>query len=140
MARVQYATFTVADQLYGVEVSRVQEVFRFTDYTPVPLAPPALGGLINLRGQVIDAVDLRLRMGLPARTDRERMNVVVRVSDEWVSLLVDKIGDVVELDEDAFEAPPDTLTGVARDLIIGAFKLSEGLVLALDADRAANMN
>ncbi len=139
MAGVQYATFTVADQLYGVEVSRVQEVFRFTDYTPVPLAPSSLGGLINLRGQVIDAVDLRQRMGLPTRTDKERMNVVVRVADEWVSLLVDKIGDVVELDQDAFEAPPDTLTGVARELIVGAFKLPQGLVLALDAERAADL-
>ena len=97
MAITQYATFTLADGLYGVEVQRVQEVLRAQQSTPVPAASPAIGGLINLRGQVVTAIDLRTVLDLPPRPeDTEPMNVVVRVSGEAVSFLVDVIGGVVE--------------------------------------------
>jgi purine-binding chemotaxis protein CheW len=137
MTTVQYATFEVADQLFGLEVGRVQEVLTFSEYTPVPLAPAHVGGLFNLRGQVIAALDLRVRLGLPP-TDLSdgAMNVIVRTDDESVSLLVDRIGDVVELDDNAAETPPDTLTGPVRDLITATFPLADRLMLALDA-RAA---
>lgn len=136
---MQYATFEIDDQLFGVDVATVQEVFRFQEYTPVPLAPHCVNGLINLRGQVITALDLRVRMGLPPRpADELPMNVVVRVDDEPVSLLVDRIGDVVELYDDTFEPPPDTLSGGSRELIVGAFKLERRLVLALDVRRAVD--
>ena len=137
MTTVQYATFEVADQLFGLEVGRVQEVLTFSEYTPVPLAPAHVGGLFNLRGQVIAALDLRVRLGLPP-TDLSdgAMNVIVRTDDESVSLLVDRIGDVVELDDTAAEVPPDTLTGPVRDLITATFPLENRLMLALDA-RAA---
>jgi purine-binding chemotaxis protein CheW len=137
MTTVQYATFEVADQLFGLEVGRVQEVLTFSEYTPVPLAPAHVGGLFNLRGQVIAALDLRVRLGLPP-TDLSdgAMNVIVRDDDESVSLLVDRIGDVVELDDTAAEVPPDTLTGPVRDLITATFPLEDRLMLALDA-RAA---
>jgi len=137
MTTVQYATFEVADQLFGLEVGRVQEVLTFSEYTPVPLAPAHVGGLFNLRGQVIAALDLRVRLGLPPTdlTDGA-MNVIVRTDDESVSLLVDRIGDVVELDDNAAETPPDTLTGPVRELITATFPLADRLMLALDA-RAA---
>jgi purine-binding chemotaxis protein CheW len=137
MTTVQYATFEVADQLFGLEVGRVQEVLTFSEYTPVPLAPAHVGGLFNLRGQVIAALDLRVRLGLPPTDLSEgAMNVIVRDDDESVSLLVDRIGDVVELDDTAAEVPPDTLTGPVRDLITATFPLEDRLMLALDA-RAA---
>lgn len=137
MTTVQYATFEVADQLFGLEVGRVQEVLSFSEYTPVPLAPPYVGGLFNLRGQVIAALDLRVRLGLPARSlSGETMNVIVRTEDESVSLLVDRIGDVVELDDSSAEPPPDTLIGPVRELITATFPLADRLMLALDA-RAA---
>src|SRR5690349_25120136 len=108
----QFATFEVADQLFGVEVDTVQEVLSYNEYTPVPLAPAAVGGLFNLRGQVIAAVDLRVQLGMPPRAgDGPAMNVIVRTNDESVSLLVDHIGEVVVLDDAAFEPPPETLTG-----------------------------
>src|SRR5215211_1323390 len=130
MASRQFATFEVADQLFGVEVHTVQEVLSYNQYTPVPLAPPAVGGLFNLRGQVIAAVDLRVQLGLPPRDlDGPAMNVIVRTEDESVSLLVDRIGEVVDLSEDAFEPPPDTLHGPSRELINGAFKLDGRLML-----------
>ena len=139
MSSSQYATFEVDDQLFGVPVAIVQEVLSFSEYTPVPLAPRAVGGLFNLRGQVIAAVDLRVQLGLPPRDlDGPAMNVIVRTEDESVSLLVDRIGEVVDLHEDAFEPPPDTLHGPSRHLISGAFKLDGRLMLALDTARATD--
>jgi purine-binding chemotaxis protein CheW len=139
MTSRQYATFEVDDQLFGVDVARVQEVLRFHEYTRVPLAPDAVGGLFNLRGQVIAAVDLRVQLGLDRRDlDGPAMNVIVRVEDEAVSLLVDRIGEVVELTDDALERTPDTLTGPSRELISGTFKLDDRLMLALDVRRAVS--
>jgi purine-binding chemotaxis protein CheW len=137
MASRQFATFEVANQLFGVEVHTVQEVLSYDEYTPVPLAPPAVGGLFNLRGQVIAAVDLRVQLGLPRQTlQGPVINVILRGDGEPVSLLVDRIGEVVDLDDDAFEPPPDTLSGPTRDLILGTFKLDARLMLALDVTQA----
>jgi purine-binding chemotaxis protein CheW len=139
MASRQYATFEVAGQLFGVEVAEVQEVLSFSEYTSVPLAPPAVGGLFNLRGQVIAAVDLRVQLGLARQAlDGPVMNVILRGDDEPVSLLVDRIGEVVDLDEAAFEPPPDTLTGPARKLVVGTFKMDGRLMLALDVNSAVD--
>ncbi|GAA2695869.1 MULTISPECIES: chemotaxis protein CheW [Actinosynnema] len=137
MTIIQYATFEVADQLFGLEVSRVQEVLSYSEYTPVPLAPSYVGGLFNLRGQVVAALDLRVRLGLePTVLDGPAMNIIVRSADESVSLLVDRIGDVVEVESADEEPPPDTLTGPIRTLITGTFPLANRLMLALDASGA----
>jgi purine-binding chemotaxis protein CheW len=139
MTSRQYATFEVADQLFGVDVATVQEVLRFHEYTRVPLAPAAVGGLFNLRGQVIAAVDLRVQLGLPPQDLAEPvMNVIVRVDDEAVSLLVDRIGEVVELTDDSIERTPDTLGAPAREFIAAAFQFNDRLMLALDVRRAAD--
>ncbi len=133
----QYSTFTVDGLFLGVDVSLVQELIRYQPMTGVPLAPPVVGGLINLRGQIVTAIDLRTRLQLPARDPgRLPMNVVLRTDDGAVSLLVDEIGDVLDVTEHSFERPPETLTGVARDLIRGAHKLDGRLLLVLDTDRA----
>src|SRR4051794_7673605 len=137
MPDAQFATFTLADHVFGVEVESVQEVIRYQPMTRVPLAPGAVSGLINLRGQVITALDLRTRLGLPTRAqDVQPMNVVVRTDDGAVSLLVDSIGDVVHTGSEVFEEPPETLLGEARDLIRGAYKLDGRLLLALDVAKA----
>jgi purine-binding chemotaxis protein CheW len=133
----QYATFEVAGQLFGVEVQAVQEVLSFSEYTAVPLASPAVGGLFNLRGQVIAAVDLRVQLGLPRqRMDGTVMNVILRGDDEPVSLLVDVIGEVIDLDDSEFEPLPETLTGPARELVLSTVKLEGRLMLAVDVTRA----
>jgi len=133
-------TFFVNGYLFGIEVATVQEVIRYQPMTRVPLAPPALSGLINLRGQIIAAVDLRRRLGFPDRAAGELpMDVVVRTGDGMVSLLVDRIGDVVEVSEEAFEEPPDTLVGIARELIRGAYKLDDALLLSLDVQGAVEL-
>ncbi|HET9517872.1 MAG TPA: chemotaxis protein CheW [Actinoplanes sp.] len=139
MASRQFATFEVDGQLFGVEVDTVQEVLSYNEYTPVPLAPPAVGGLFNLRGQVIAAVDLRVQLGLARQAlQGPVMNVILRGDGEPVSLLVDRIGEVIDLDDDAFEPPPDTLNGPIRELVVGTFKLDGRLMLALDVDQAVD--
>jgi purine-binding chemotaxis protein CheW len=136
-ARQLIATFTVGDLLLGVDVESVQEVIGHQDITRVPLAPYGSTGLINLRGEVVTAIDMRSRFGFEPRPDAVRpMNVVVRVDNESVSLLVDAIGDVVEVSEAQFEEPPQTVSGVGRELIRGAYKLDAGLVLALYVARS----
>ena len=130
-------TFTLDGRLYGVDVDAVQEVLRGQTRTRIPLAPGTLAGLINLRGQVLSAIDLRVQLELPARDEQtEPMLVVIRVAGEPVALLVDTIGSVVDVDSDQFEPPPDTLSGTSRELLLGAYKLDNQLLLALDVDRA----
>lgn len=134
MSTAQYVTFTMADKLYGISVERVQEVLPSRTTTAVPLAEGDVAGLVNLRGQVVLALDLRVRLGLPARADGEQMMVVVDLGEEPVSLLVDTIGDVAEVGAEQFEAPPHTLAAELREVITGAYKLDDGLLLALDID------
>ncbi len=136
----QFTTFVLDGHLFGVEVETVQEVIRYQEMTRVPLATGSVGGLINLRGQVITALDLRRRLGMPDRpAGTLPMNVVVRTEEGVVSLLVDQIGDVIETDTNQFEVPPDTVSMQARDLIRGAFKLDTQLLLALDVPRAVEL-
>jgi purine-binding chemotaxis protein CheW len=136
----QFATFTIDTLLFGVEVDRVQEVIRYQEMTAVPLAGRGAAGLINLRGEVVTAVDLRIRLGLPARAAGVLpMNVVVRVDDEPVSLLVDAIGDVAHVSPEQFEEPPETMTGPGATLVTGAYKLEGRLLLVLDVARAADI-
>ena len=133
----QLATFRLDGDLYGVEVEHVQEVLKSQGLTRVPLAPPAVAGLINLRGQVVTAIELRERLGRPRRPEgTDAVVIVVRLHGEAVSLLVDSIADVVDVDASDFETPPDTLDGQARELIRGAYKLDGQLLLALDVQKA----
>jgi purine-binding chemotaxis protein CheW len=136
----QFCTFFLDGLYFGVEVEKVQEVIRHQTTTAVPLAQDVIGGLINLRGQIVTAVDLRRRLELSQRNaSTAPMNVVIRTDDGAVSLLVDEIGDVVEVERESFELPPDTLRGMARELIRGAYKLKGKLLLLLDTDRAMRM-
>ncbi len=137
----QYCTFFLNGLFFGVEVLNIQEVLRYQQMTPVPLAPATVHGLINLRGQIVTAIDLRQRLDLPPRAaDVRPMNVVVRSEDGAISLLVDEIGDVVEIGDDVFESPPGTLRGVARELIRGVYKLNDRLLLVLDIERTVNLS
>ncbi len=137
---LQFCTFMLGDLYLGVDVLQVQEVIRAQQMTRVPLAPPSVTGLINLRGQIVTAIDLRRRLGLPDRTgDSAPINVVVRTDDGVVSLLVDEIGDVVEVFPDTFEPPPETLDAASRGLVEGVHKLPGRLLLVLNIDRAVSL-
>jgi purine-binding chemotaxis protein CheW len=133
----QYCTFFVGDHYFGVNVTQVQEVIRYQQMTRIPLSVPEVAGLINLRGQIVTAIDLHRRLELPALPEgRLPMNVVVRTDDQPVSLLVDEIGDVVDAGAGTHEPVPETLTGVARQLVSGVHKLQDRLLLILDVAKA----
>ena len=132
----QFCTFFIGQYLFGIDVQQVQEILRSQELTRVPLAPPVIRGLMNLRGQIVTAIDLRHRLALGEHADDHQLvNVVVRAEDGAVSLLVDEIGEVVDVTDDAFELPPETVADVARELLIGAYKLETRLLLILDTDK-----
>ena len=137
----EFCTFFVDDLYVGIPVQRVQEVLRFQPMTAVALAPDVIQGLINLRGEIVIAIDLRRRLGMKDRaaTDEPPTNIIVRTESGPVSFLVDAINDVVSTDPSTFEPTPATLTGTLRDLTIGVYKLEERLLLILDHEGAADV-
>ncbi|MCH7498689.1 MAG: chemotaxis protein CheW [Nitrospinae bacterium] len=137
----QFCTFYLDKYCFGINVQEVQEVFRYQEITSMPLAPEVITGMINLRGQIITAINLRLRLGMePRPEDWVPMNVVVRTNDDVVSLLVDSIGDVKEISEDLFEQPPDTVQGAMRELVIGVYKLEDRLLMILDTKKVVQFD
>lgn len=136
----QYCTFEVDSLFLGIDVLHVQEVMKSRELAPVPLAHGAVQGLLNLRGQIVTAIDLRRRLDLPPRPeDRRPMLVVARTEGAAVAFLVDAIGDVIDVAEDTFEPPPDTIRASVRPLIVGVHKLPKRLLHVLDAERAADL-
>ena len=132
----QFATFFMKDLFFGIEVQKVQEVLRSQEMTRVPLAPGVLRGLINLRGQIVAAIDMRERLTLPPRSaEQEPMNMIVRAEDGAVSLLVDEIGDVIQVSADGYESVPETIGANLRELVEGVYKLDGRLLLVLDTER-----
>jgi purine-binding chemotaxis protein CheW len=141
MEESEYCAFNLNGLLFGVPIADVQEVLRYQAVTHVPCAPHSVSGLINLRGRITTAIDLRLRLDLPAREEGiDPMNVVVRSGDgEVVSLLVDRIDDIIRVKEERFEQAPDTLSRSVRELVRGAYKLETRLLLTLDTERSINI-
>jgi purine-binding chemotaxis protein CheW len=131
--RQSYTSCLVDNLLVGVKVEEVQEVHSGSELTPVPLAPVFVSGLLNLRGEIVTAVDLRRCLQVGERpTDQRPVNLILRTDDGCVSLLVDEVGDVMEVDEQDAEAPPRTLRGRSRELITTVYKLEGRLLLVLD--------
>ncbi len=125
-------TFYVAGQLFGVEVEHVQEVMRDLTITRIPLSPPSVAGLINLRGQIVPVVELRRCLSLPAREPSALAENIVLTTDAGpLSLRVDAVDDVLTVTTDAFEATPDHVDGLTRRLLRGVYKLERGLLLVL---------
>ncbi|MFZ9596010.1 MAG: chemotaxis protein CheW [Bdellovibrionia bacterium] len=132
-SKTQFSTFYVAKRLYGLNVISVQEVTKALPVTRVPLAPKFVRGLINLRGQIATAITVKDLFELKDSSFAEPpMNVVCRGDGLLISLLVDQIGDVVELDGSLFEPTPDTIDpGVSR-FMSGVYKTSGNLLSVLD--------
>jgi purine-binding chemotaxis protein CheW len=129
----QFCTFFLKDRFFGIPVDQVQEIIQWQEVTRVPLVPEVIRGLINLRGQIVMALDLRRRLDFDkAPAGIVPVNVVVRTPEGPVSLLVDSIGDVVEVDEETFEDPPAALEPRMRELIDGVHKLEAGLMHVLN--------
>jgi methyl-accepting chemotaxis protein len=130
----QYSTFTVDGRLYGIDVMKVQEVTKPLEVTLMRTAPPCIKGLINLRGQIATAIGLRELFGLSLDNSTEKMTVVCKVEDVLLSLLVDKIGDVVEVSEANFEPSPQTIPGNIRVFMQGVYKTDEAILSIVSLD------
>jgi chemotaxis signal transduction protein len=136
-----YCTFMMDGHCYGVPVQRVQEVLRHNEITQVSLAPREVCGLINLRGQIVTVIDLRSRLSLsPREPTQTAVHVIVERDGEAVSLLVDALGDVRQVEKKQFELPPDTLKGVTRDLIVGTYKTERELLIVLDVQKISDIH
>ena len=132
-------TFDVDSLFIGIEINRIQEILRAQPVTLVPLAPSAIRGLMSLRGQIVPMIDLTERLGMQLAQSSEMFNVLIRTPDGPVSLLVDRVGDVVEVPSDAFEPAPDTLRSSLRPLIRGAYKLADRLLVILDTELVVSL-
>ena len=132
----QFSTFLVEETLFGVPVEKIQEVIRHLESTRVPLAPPMVRGLINLRGQIIAAVDVRRCLGLPERpAGQVPVHLIFRSEDGPLSLLVDEIGAVLELRASASGVTTEALPAGLREFVSRVYKLSDRLLLVLNTDR-----
>jgi purine-binding chemotaxis protein CheW len=140
MSTTQYCTFHVAGLYLGVDVLSVQEVLRATELARVPLAPPTVEGLLNLRGQIVTTINLRRRLSFePSPEDAESMFMIVHTADGYVALVVDSVGDVIEVNADTYEPTPETLSPTSRSLVTGVHKLAGRLLHLLDANQAATL-
>jgi purine-binding chemotaxis protein CheW len=129
--------FEVDQVAFGIEVLHIQELIKNQPISRVPLADPVVAGLINLRGQIVVAIELRERLRLSARPgDTPPMHLVVQTKAGTYSLLVDRIGDVIELDATQLERPPETMPREVRELVTATCKLPDRLLLIIDAECA----
>lgn len=136
LSETEYVTVTIGDQLFGLQIDEVHEVFSANQITRVPLSPPAIKGLLNLRGRIVTAVCLRTVLGLPEATGiTERMAIGVESDGEPFALLVDRIGDVMRLSAATHEANPIHLDGQWQELSRGVHRLETTILVLLDLER-----
>jgi purine-binding chemotaxis protein CheW len=136
MTSTQFSTFTIDNKLYGINVKMVQEITKAMPITPVPLAPYYIHGLINLRGQIATAVGLRELFKLkPAEAGQSKINVVCKTEGLLLSLIVDDVGDVLELEESQFESTPDTVSSHVNQFMNGVYKLPNNLLSIIDIQK-----
>jgi purine-binding chemotaxis protein CheW len=135
MSPTRLCTFRLGGMLLGLPVSDVQEIVRASAITPVPLAPPLVRGLVNLRGQVLPAIDLRWRLGMERAGSEPGIHVILSRDGELISLPVDSIDDVMNLADHRRLPAPETLDGPLRDSCRAAWDLADELLLELDPER-----
>jgi len=132
----QLVTMMVDEQLFGIPILRVQDIVEPQQITPVPRAPSAIAGVLNLRGRIVTVIDLRECLGAPpASEDRRLMSVTVEHKGDLFTLLVDSIGDVRSVPRNAFDKPPVTLDQRMRRLCSGVFRLEGHLLAVLDVEK-----
>jgi purine-binding chemotaxis protein CheW len=132
---LEFATFYVGNVLLGIEIRDVQEINRNLDLTVVPHGPAQVRGVMNLRGEVVTVIDLRVVFGLPpGEVTRSTRNIVLSSGDERISLLVDRIADVVSAREAEIESPPGNLSGIEDRFFSVVYKLENELLLIVDVE------
>lgn len=130
-----FVTFFIAEQLFGIPVLKVQDVLSAHNITRIPLAPPEIAGSLNLRGRVVTAMDVRLRLGLPPRESESSMSIVAEHDGELYSLMVDSVGEVLALKTSDWERNPPTLDPKFREYSLGIYRLDRKLLVVLDVNR-----
>jgi purine-binding chemotaxis protein CheW len=145
-ATTDYVTFTVADQLFGIPVLKVQDILVPDKIAPVPLAPPEVRGSINLRGRIVTVIDVRTRLGLSGSANGgstgeggRGMGVTVENGHDLYTLLVDSVGDVIGLSEDLYESNPSTLDQSWMEFADGVFRLEDKLMVVLNTEHLLNL-
>lgn len=140
VAAGQLLAVAVHDQWLGLPVAEVRDVLRTARLTTIPAASAAIAGIMNLRGRVVTAIDLRRRLGLPpAAVDAQSFNVVVDHKGDLYSLVVDRVGDVLSLHPEDLEATPDNIDAVWRSVAAGIHRMPDALLLALDVGRLLDL-
>mgnify|MGYP002622584896 CR=1 FL=1 len=132
---MQLVSFQLAQEEYGIEITKVQEIILMGEITRVPQTPQYIKGLINLRSTVIPIVDLRLRFGLPEqkRTDETRI-MVINVAGKTIGIIVDAVSEVLRISQEQIAPPPPTVAGLGEEYLIGLAKLENRLLILLDID------
>ena len=140
-ATTDYVTFTVADQLFGIPVLKVQDILVPDKIAPVPLAPPEVRGSINLRGRIVTVIDVRTRLGLSGSAGEgvRGMGVTVETGHDLYTLLVDSVGDVIGLSQDLYESNPSTLDQSWMEFADGVFRLQDKLMIVLNTEHLLNL-
>ncbi len=130
----QFVTFTIGGQICGIPILQVRDVLGPQKITPIPLAPSEVAGSLNLRGRIVTSVDLRVRLGLPRSDVQDRMSIVVEHHGDLYSLIIDSIGEILELSSEVLERAPPTLDASWSSFSKGIYQLDVGLLLVLDID------
>lgn len=133
---MQLVSFRLAQEEYGIEITKVQEIILMGEITRVPQTPEYIKGLINLRSTVIPIVDLRRRFGLPeAEPTEETRIMVVNVSGRTIGIIVDAVSEVLRISGEQIAPPPPTVAGLGREYLTGLVKLEHRLLILLDIDK-----
>ena len=132
---IEYVTVTIDDQLFGLPIARVQDVFVPDRLTRVPLSPPEIAGILNLRGRIVTAIDMRRRLGLSHDGKTPPIAVGIELNGESYGLLVDAVGEVMKLAKDGCESKPVNLDARLADVMAGVYRLDGQLLVVLDVDR-----
>lgn len=135
----EFVTFTISGQLFGIPVLKVQDVLSARRINHIPLAPPEVAGLLNLRGRIVTAIDVRCRLALPPRQgDGSSMSIVAENNGELYSLMVDSVGEVLTLSKSDYERNPPTIPTELREFADGVYRLEDEILVVLDVQRLLN--
>jgi len=131
---IPIVTFYLGDYLFGIYAEKVMEINKDLDVTPVPLAPSYVSGIMNLRGQIITVIDLAKKINFKVET-KPRLNLIVRHQDEAVSLLIERISDILEVPKDKLEEPPEKLEGFDKEYVDKIYQLPDSLLAIIKVEK-----
>ncbi len=139
MAERQLVVFNIGDETFGVDIIQVQEIVRLQEITKIPSTPEFVEGIVNLRGKVIPLVDMRKRFGFTQKTNDEDSRIIVTVlGGQMIGIIVDNVSEVLRIQDEDIEAPPDIVAGVGREYLQGVGKVDGRLIVLLDLNSILN--